>query len=47
VAVSRDGIDVATGDGRLRILELQPPGRRVMSARDFLNARDLSGVLLG
>ena len=47
VAVCRDGIDVATGDGRLRILELQPPGRRVMSARDFLNARDLSGVLLG
>jgi methionyl-tRNA formyltransferase len=47
VAVCRDGIDVATGDGRLRILDLQPPGRRVMSARDFLNARDLSGVLLG
>jgi methionyl-tRNA formyltransferase len=47
VAASRDGIEVATGDGRLRILELQPPGRRAMTARDYLNARDLGGVLLG
>jgi len=47
VAASRDGIDVATGAGRLRILELQPPGRRAMAARDFLNARDLGGVVLG
>jgi methionyl-tRNA formyltransferase len=47
VAACREGIDVAAGDGRVRILELQPPGRRVMSARDFLNARDLSGVVLG
>jgi methionyl-tRNA formyltransferase len=47
VAASREGIDIATGAGRLRILELQPPGRRAMSARDFLNARDLSGAVLG
>ena len=47
VAVSGDGIDVATGEGRLRILELQPPGRRVMSARDYLNARNLAGAVLG
>jgi methionyl-tRNA formyltransferase len=47
VATSRDGIDVATGDGRLRVLELQPPGRRVMSARDYLNSRDLAGARLG
>ena len=47
VAVSGDGIDVAAGEGRLRILELQPPGRRVMSARDYLNARDLAGAVLG
>jgi methionyl-tRNA formyltransferase len=47
VAASGDGIEVATGDGRLRVLELQPPGRRVMAARDYLNARNLDGALLG
>ena len=41
------GIDVATGDGVLRITELQPPGKRRMAARDFLNARRLDGALLG
>jgi methionyl-tRNA formyltransferase len=47
LAASRDGIDVATGDGVLRVLELQPPGRRAMTARDFLNARRVDGVTLG
>lgn len=37
--VGPDGIDVATGDGVLRITELQLPGRRPASARDFFNAR--------
>ncbi len=32
-----DGIDVATADGVLRLVEVQPPGKRMMSARDFLN----------
>lgn len=40
----RDGIEVATGAGRLRILQLQPPGKRCMSAADFLNAHSLEGV---
>jgi methionyl-tRNA formyltransferase len=41
------GIDVGTGAGVLRILELQPPGKRRMSVRDFLNARRVDGALLG
>jgi methionyl-tRNA formyltransferase len=29
------------------VLELQPPGGRVMSARDFLNGRAVLGERLG
>ncbi len=34
-----DGIDIATGDGVLRILQVQAPGRKPVSARDYLNGR--------
>jgi methionyl-tRNA formyltransferase len=47
VATGRDGIDVATGDGILRIRTLQMPGKRAMSAADFLNAHSLEGVVFG
>lgn len=47
VACGHDGIDVATGDGLLRIKMLQLPGKRAMDAADFLHAHTLDGVILG
>ncbi|MES9856968.1 MAG: methionyl-tRNA formyltransferase [Sedimenticola sp.] len=47
VSCSREGVDVATSEGLLRILKLQLPGKRAMSAADFVNARDLTGWQLG
>ncbi len=42
--VARDGsgIDVATGRDNLRILSLQPAGKRIMSCGDYLNAHSLA-----
>ena len=40
-AADRGGIEVQTGAGRLRVLRLQRPGKRPMSAADFLNGRGL------
>lgn len=39
IHATRDGIDVASGDGALRILRLQREGGRPISAADWLNAR--------
>jgi methionyl-tRNA formyltransferase len=47
LATGREGIDVGTGDGILRILAVQLPGKRPTEARDFLNAHDLRGTVLG
>ena len=48
VRVDGDSILVAAGEGGVRILELQVPGKRAVSVRDFLNGRDVErGVVLG
>jgi methionyl-tRNA formyltransferase len=47
VGQSRAGIEVVTGQGVLRITRLQPPGKRPMTAADFLNARSLNGEVFG
>lgn len=39
IAASKHGIDLACGDGVLRILKLQRAGGRAISAADYLNAR--------
>ncbi len=46
IAESKDGIDIATGDGVVRILSLQMPGGKRLTAEQFLNGRSLSGECL-
>jgi methionyl-tRNA formyltransferase len=48
LSVDREGIDVATGVGRLRILELQLPGARPLQVAAFVNASPIEvGMVLG
>ena len=47
LAVTADGIDVATGGGVLRLTRVQQAGRRAVSAREFANAGDRARALVG
>jgi methionyl-tRNA formyltransferase len=47
ISCEKQGIDVATGDGILRLLEIQMPGKKPMDTGAFVNANDISGMLLG
>lgn len=44
VAAGRAGIDVATGDGVLRLTRIQPPSARVMDAAAYLAAHSVAGA---
>ncbi len=44
---SADGIDVACGEGLLRITTLQMAGKRATSAAEFIHSRSLLGSVLG
>jgi methionyl-tRNA formyltransferase len=46
LAAGAEGIDVATGDAILRLLRVQLPGRRAVSASEFVRAHDVAGRVL-
>jgi len=47
IHTDRQGIDIACGEGVLRVLRLQRPGGKPQAAADFLNANQLDEVVLG
>lgn len=47
LAATSDGIDVQTGEGCLRLIRVQEPGRKPVAAGQFAGARDLNGAVLG
>jgi methionyl-tRNA formyltransferase len=47
MSATREGVDVSTGQGLLRITRLQMPGKRAMEAVDFINSQSIQGIVLG
>lgn len=47
IGTGADGIDVATGEGVLRLTEVQAAGGRSMSSADYLAGHDIDGQQLG
>lgn len=47
VRCDKKGIDVVTGEGGLRLLKIQLPGKKPMDVQAFVNASDISGLTLG
>ncbi len=39
IACNKVGIDVATKEGVIRLLKIQPPGKRIQTIAEFLNGR--------
>lgn len=47
ISCNKHGIDVATGEGYLRLLQIQMPGKKPMEVHAFVNANDITGMVLG
>lgn len=47
VSCADHALDVATGNGMLRLLEVQLPGGKRIAGKDFLNAHQADGLVLG
>ena len=47
LSCGKEGIYVATGNGVIRLLQVQPSGKKAMAAADFANAHNIEGQILG
>lgn len=47
ISCTKQGVDIATGEGVLRVTQLQLPGKKPMDVQAFANANDISGLRLG
>ena len=47
ISCADKNVDVATGNGILRLIEVQMPGGKRITTKDFINAHSVHGVKLG